>query len=362
LNIEDVKTMKKALLIAVAAIMTAMSMNAQKIQVVDNNGHGIPFVHILTEDGNIIGNTNIDGVLDDVKGAEKVLATHVAYKPQAVRVSSLNNGRITLEDVDYDIEEIVVKPKPYIYVETYYRVYAFINDSLRFYQAGIFPNAIDLKNKKKEKGSQHNCMGDFYPATGVGITWGARVMEFNAGEIRLTANAIDKIKDIYHLTVKDEAPGRQSFHTATEKIGTLVRTGGQSIITIDAGKAQMYRNEVEGKSKLLEKRKEKHYDYQYTETYNCDEEGNSNVEDFVMYSHQWQWDGGKGRYKFIIETYGIDRDYMDKNEWKDKKKELKKEYKSHMSLDLLESIATSHNIPALAPSLRSAIEGWNKKK
>ena len=101
---------------------------------------------------------------------------------------------------------------------------------------------------------------------------------------------------------------------------------------------------------------------QYTETYNCDEEGSFNAEDFVMYSHQWQWDGGKGRYKLIIETYGIDRDYMDKNEWKDKKKELKKEYKSHMSLDLLESIATSHNIPALAPSLRSAIEGLNKKK
>ena len=143
--------MKKTLLIAVAAIMMSISINAQKIQVVDNNGHGIPFVHILTEDGNIIGTTNIDGELDDVKGAEKVLATHVAYKPQAVSVASLNNGRIILEDVGYDIEEIVVKPKPYIYVETYYRVYAFINDSLRFYQAGIFPNAIDLKNKKKEK-------------------------------------------------------------------------------------------------------------------------------------------------------------------------------------------------------------------
>ena len=337
--------MKKTLLIAVAAIMMSISINAQKIQVVDNNGHGIPFVHILTEDGNIIGTTNIDGELDDVKGAEKVLATHVAYKPQAVRVASLNNGRIILEDV-----------------ETYYRVYAFINDSLRFYQAGIFPNAIDLKNKKKEKGSQLNCMGDFYPAMGVGITWGARVMEFNAGEIRLTANTIDKIKDLYHLTLKDEAPGRQSFHTATEKIGTVVRTGGQSTITIDAGKAQMYRNEVEENSKLLKKRQEKHYDYQYTEKYNCDEEGNSNVEDFVMYSHQWQWDGSKGRYKFIIETYGIDRDYLDKKEWKDKKKELKQEYKCPMSLDQLESIATSHNIPALAPTLRRAIEGLKKKK
>lgn len=354
--------MKKTLLFIVFAMMATMSMNAQKIQVVDNNGHGIPFVHILTEEGNIIGTTNIDGELDDVKGAEKVLATHVAYRPQAVSVASLNGGRITMEEVDYDIAEIVVEPKPYIYVETYYRAYAFINDSLRFYQAGIFPNAVDHKNKKKEKGSQLNCMGDFYPSMGVSITWGSRVLEFNAGEIRLTANALGKITDAYHLTVKDETPGRQSYHTATEKIGTLVRSGGQSIFTIDAGKAQMYSNEVEGKNKLLEKRQEKHYDYQYTETYNCDEEGNFNAEDFVMYSHQWQWDGGKGRYKFIIETYGIDRDYMDKNEWKEKKKELKQEYKSPMSLDRLESIATSHNIPALAPTLRDAIEGLKKKK
>ena len=63
--------MKKTLLIVVFALMAAISMNGQKIQVVDQNGHGIPFVHILTEDGTIIGTTNIDGELDDVKGAEK---------------------------------------------------------------------------------------------------------------------------------------------------------------------------------------------------------------------------------------------------------------------------------------------------
>ena len=32
----------------------------------------MPFAHILNEEGNIIGNTNINGVLDDVKGAERV--------------------------------------------------------------------------------------------------------------------------------------------------------------------------------------------------------------------------------------------------------------------------------------------------
>lgn len=100
--------------------MTTMNVNAQRIQVVDSNGQGIPLVSVLTEDGIYIGKTDLDGVLSDVKGAKKVGLTHVAYKPKLVTVASLPNGRVEMVDLNFNISEVVIKPKPYVYVEAPY--------------------------------------------------------------------------------------------------------------------------------------------------------------------------------------------------------------------------------------------------
>ena len=102
--LETMIVMKKTLVMVVVAMMTAISAQAQKIEVVGADGHGIPLVSVLTEDGNLIGTTDLNGVLADVKGAAKVAVTHVAYKPQLVTVASLQNGRITMEDVGYSPE------------------------------------------------------------------------------------------------------------------------------------------------------------------------------------------------------------------------------------------------------------------
>ena len=96
--------MKKILMIVAVAMMTAMSAQAQKIQVVDDDGNGIPLVSVLTENGIFIGTTDLNGVLADVKGAGKVALTHVAFKPQLVTVADLpssDGGRkVTMESVD----------------------------------------------------------------------------------------------------------------------------------------------------------------------------------------------------------------------------------------------------------------------
>ena len=166
--------MKKKLLMVVVALMATMSMVAQKMVVVDANGRGIPLVSVLTEDGNLIGTTDLNGVLADVKGAAKVAITHVAYKPQVVTVASLTGGRVTMEDLDYDLQEIVVVPKPYIYVEAFYRVYVYRNDSLCYFLSGIMPNAYDPQRKKREHGSYYHAYGEFSSKMGSAITWGAR--------------------------------------------------------------------------------------------------------------------------------------------------------------------------------------------
>ena len=162
-------TMKRFLMMVAVAMMTAICAQAQKIEVVDTDGHGIPLVSVLTEDGNLIGTTDLNGVLADVKGAPKVAVSHVAYKPQLVTVANLPSHplgplgtlatsgtqegegqgwgpirRITMENIDYDLDEIVVKPKPYIYVEVFYRVYVYRGDSLCYFLSGIMPNAYNI--------------------------------------------------------------------------------------------------------------------------------------------------------------------------------------------------------------------------
>ena len=104
--------MKRAIAMVFVALMMSISTHAQKIQVLDADGNAIPLVSVLTEDGVLIGTTDINGTLANVKGAAKVALTHLAYKPQLVSVASLTDGRVTMESVDYGLAEVVVKPKP----------------------------------------------------------------------------------------------------------------------------------------------------------------------------------------------------------------------------------------------------------
>ena len=53
-------------------LMTTVSAMAQRIEVVDAEGNGIPLVSVTTEDGVFVGKTDLNGVLDNVKGARKV--------------------------------------------------------------------------------------------------------------------------------------------------------------------------------------------------------------------------------------------------------------------------------------------------
>ena len=64
--------MKRVIQMVFVAIMVSISAQAQKIQVADADGNAIPLVSVLTEDGVLIGSTDISGTLTDVKGTAKV--------------------------------------------------------------------------------------------------------------------------------------------------------------------------------------------------------------------------------------------------------------------------------------------------
>lgn len=358
--------MKKYLYTLAALLLITISAKAQKLTVVDNDGNGIHLVTALTEDGNMIGVTDLGGTLLDVKGAAKVLIKHVAYKSKLVDMSALQAGKVTMEDLDYNLAEIVVKPKPLIYVETFYRVYVFAGDSLRYYLAGIMPNAYDVEKKKAKYGSYSQSSGEF------GISWGATIIggvvarKFKPGKIHNSGAfglvKSGKIRDYDFVTLTDEGKGRLKVSNPEGTVGFIETDKDEIRMTIDAAKIQMYRNKALGQDRQLKLREKKGYNYQYSEIFNLDEDGNATIADFVMTLNHWESNGSEGRMKLIIETYAIEHAYIDAKDFKGKKKELKKKYVAPMKLDALEAYATSHGIPALTPTIRRAIEGLKKQK
>ncbi|MBO4802545.1 MAG: carboxypeptidase regulatory-like domain-containing protein [Bacteroidaceae bacterium] len=343
--------MKKFFLMVVAAMMAAMNVNAQRIQVVDSDGNPIPLVTVLNEDGTMIGTTNLEGVFEDLQGVAKVTVTHVAFKSRQVNVADLADGRITMEDADYSLAEIVVKPKPFIYVETFYRAYVYREDSLVYFKCGIMPNAYDPKKKKMEHGSLYQARTEYAPTMGFAVNWGSRIDLQKPGQVRLFPT--DKsMKEKYLVEATQKGDGKE-YSNADGIVGRLVSRGNQARMTLDGGKMQMYVNRVKGQTKMLKKREEKEYEYKFTLIHNSSEDGYG-LTSFVMSTDHWEFTDKKSHVTMVVEAYATAHGYMDKAEFKDKKKEIKEEHKS-ATLESLEAYAAAHGVPALSSAVRQAV-------
>lgn len=345
--------MKKTFTIIALSIMATIFTRAQKIQTVDNEGNVIPLVSVFTESGVLIGTTDFNGTLADVKGAAKVAVTHVAFKPKLVSVASLTDGRITMEGVDYGLDEVVVKPKPYLYVEYYFRSFSYIDDSLRVYTAGIIPVAHEIQKNFKGK---TRAVWSFGGAANKALTWNTQDLELRAEDlaksgatpIQTSAQENNKFKDYYKISLEPDGENRWLVKNPEGVVGNIVYANGLSRVTIDAGKSQIYANKANGEDKQAKIREEKNYDYQYTEVFKLDEDGKVQHDDFVMEVDHWEYDTKKGKRITIIYLYAADKGYKDEEEFKDRSKELNKGRQGDMSLDELAEYERAHNIPPLA--------------
>lgn len=362
--------MKKILMMVAAAIMVALSAQAQKIQVVDDDGNGIPLVSVLTEDGLFIGATDLNGVLANVNGASKVALTHVAFKPQLVTIAdlpSIDGGRkVIMESVDYGLDEVVVKPKPYLYVEYYFRAFSYIDDSLRVYTAGIIPVAHEIRNKYKGKTKG---VWTFGGAANKALAWNTMDLadraeqgaKGNASPIEKAIYESERFKDYYKTSVEPDGENRWIVKNPEEVLGHIIHDDGLSITTIDAGRSQIYANKVNGEDKKAKAREERDYTYQYTEVFKLNEDGNVQHDGFVMEEDHWEYNAKKGRKILIIQIYATEKSYMDEDEFKAHRKELTKGYAGDMSLDELAAYARAHKIPELASQQLDAIKALTKQ-
>ena len=358
--------MHRLLCLAAILFMAATSVKAQKITIVDTDGNVIPLASVMTENGVMIGTTDLHGVLADVKGAKTVAVSHVAFKPQTVSVASLQDGIIVMEEVDYSLAEVVAKPKPYLYMEYYFRAFSYIEDSLRVYAAGILPVIHEIQNKYKGK---TRALWSYGGAANKALGWNVQSLEFMAEKgakqaatpIMLAAQKNSRFIDYYKTSVEQQDDEHWVIKNPEGVVGHFHLDDGLYRGTIDGSKMQIYANKANGEKRMAQRREEKDYDYQYTEVFKLDEDGKVRNGNLIMELSHWAHDTKKGRKITIIYLYAADKGYMDEEEFKARSKELNKGYAGDMSLQELAAYEQAHNIPALLPAQQETINALKKK-
>ena len=102
--------MKKSLLMFLLLVI-ALAAQAQRIQVVDTDGLPISAVCVTNEKGALVGSTDNDGWLDDVKGVNHLFFSHVAFKAKEVKMDTVSNLCVVMQDQNFELSELEVKPK-----------------------------------------------------------------------------------------------------------------------------------------------------------------------------------------------------------------------------------------------------------
>ena len=352
----------KTLVIAVMTMMAAMNVHAQKIQTVDKDGQPVPYASIINEDGNIIGTTDLNGVLNDVRGAKVVSITHVAYQPKKVEVGQ--GGRVTLEDADFGLPEITVTKKPLVYVQTYYRMIYQNDDSempIYYYRAGVLNNWYDKQTKKLSSDESH------YSACNMGIFKTALNTVLNA-HIKQVANmkmskVENRMKHGYKaigLNFVANGTGKQRITDNFGTVGSVTdnQDKGERRYSYDSSTLRQHMIQVTGSDKKKakeakrEERKKNRKDQDFI-VYRIDENGNYAPEDFVMLQRASSYDdnNGKSHTNIMMQVFTVERAYVTKDELK----QIKKENKMKMNYQNLQQFERSHHVPAVDAALQKHI-------
>lgn len=347
-----------------AILLAAISARAQRIEVVDSEGHGIPYASVLTAEAEYIGTTDLDGVLADAKGAKAVTVTHVAFKSKDVTLNG-KDIRVTLEDADFSLPEITVQPKPLVYVQTYYRLYVHSEkDGIVCYRAGLTDNAYDPQKKKVSASTNHVTKAK----KGI-IRIGMKM--FGSYLDALSHISVDKMEDRLvklgkeiGLTITNVAPDKKRISDNWGTIGYITDDKGAGLrrFSYDTQQIIMHVLKARGKDKILAKA-EKMYSKRQNQTdanytiYLIDDEGNYAPEDFVMRQSLQSFDevkdGETDHCVYGFQVFTIERAYVTKEELK----QLKKDNKMKISLTNIQQFEQQHSIPPLHPSVQKAIDG-----
>ena len=355
--------MKKIIILVSAIFMAIISVQAQKIQTIDKDGQPVPYASIIGENGNIIGTTDFNGILDDVKGAKVVSVTHVAYQPKRVQIGQ--DSRIILEDADFGLPEITVTKKPLVYVQTYYRMIYMDDDSdmpICYYRAGVLNNSFERKDKSVSSDEKHisACSNGLFK-TMLNTLLGAVIKQVAGLKTEKIENRLKKkYKDVGLIFVPD-GPGKQRITDNYGTVGTVSdnQAKGERRYSYETRLLSKHltmatgSNKKKAKTEKREKRQKDRVDQDFI-VYRIDEDGNYSPEDYVMTQRFTSYYDEKQQHhvNILSQVFTIERAYVTKDELK----QLKKDNKMKMTYQNILGFERTHNIPPIPADIQKRIE------
>ena len=363
--------MKKLLLVAALLLSIASSAFAQRVQVVDTYGLPIAAVCVTNENGALVGTTDNDGWLADAKGVKHLYLSHVAFKAMDVNLDTIPSLIVVMQDADFQLSEVVVKPKELLYVQTYFRCVYVSDEGPIYFRSGVVDNTYDLAKKKVSSKTRsvsrgRNGLYRFIISTLVG----RYIDQWAQIDTLPDYKRIDKMADKGELTITHEPSGRRLVSDSISVLGYIDEDlqAGQLTTNFDFWAFRDHIKDAEEEAKLRasgKKKKEKKPKYTdenrgYYEVYNVNEDGQSRIDDLVMKQalvsgHMEDLDMD---YIILFETFTIGRDYIDKKEFK----QTRKENEVEMDINELRRLEQNHHIPPLAPNLKAAVDQLFKKE
>lgn len=353
---------KRFLIIGLLLILSVISLKAQRVQVLDNDGIPVPFVTATTPVGKYIGSTDIDGWLD-VNGHTTIHLSQVAYKPLTITVADIPEGKIVLDDANYDLPEVVVKPKELLYVQTYFRTIYIDDEGPIYFRSGVNDNAYDIAKKEVSAKSRHLSKAQ----SGV---WKVMYDKTSGSYDRFTRlpresyyNQLLNLEQQGKITLTDAGDGRQIIADSICQLGYIYWDSKEltRAVSFEIGTYINHRENKKNQEKAAEKGKtfvpdtikQQRTRETVYQVYRTDSKGNSRVDDFVMSQYTKI---GRHRYsdtEFILQTqsYATDFAYVDKKEYK----QLRKDNKVEMNIQELRQFEKNNKIPPLAPNILEQI-------
>lgn len=361
--------MKKFLMMAAVALMAATGALAQRIQVVDSEGNPVSYASVLNPKAEYIGITDLEGVVPDLKGAKDITVTHVAFKTKTVKVSG-KDLVVTLEDADFNMPEITVQPKPFIYVQTYSRLYIYNSkEGIMYYRAGLTDNTYDTAKKtvagktaavsKAKKAILKTLFGMLSPVLNQHCQIQPKTFE----------ERMQKHAKECQVKFTEVAPDRQTITDFKGTIGSVIDDMSDHQRRYSCNFSELYMHELEAKGKdkevkRINKATEKVSNSEDADyfLYHIDDNGHYGPEDFIMSQYMSSWDreedGKNVHWILALQVYSTDRAYVTKDELKQRQKANKMK----MNYANVRQFERDHSIPALVPAVQSKLnELWKSE-
>lgn len=361
--------MKKISVLVLLMVMATVAY-AQKIQVVDTDGLPIAAVCVTNEKGALVGTTDLDGLLEDTKGVKHLYLSHVAFKAMDVNIDTIPSMTIVMQDANFQLSELEVKPKELFYVQTYFRCVYVCDEGPIYFRAGVVDNAYEIAKQKvstktRSVSKGKNGLYRFIISTLVG----RYIDEWAAIDTLPNYKRIMNYVDQGKLSITEESTGRLLVSDTISQLGyidTNLKEGTRTT-NFDYWTYRDHRKATEAAAKEAatgkkQKEKKKKYtaNHGYYEVYNVNEDGLSRIDDLVMKQAlvSGKFERTEQDYIILFETFTIERDYIDKKEFK----QTRKDNEVEMDISELRRLEQNHHIPPLSPNLKAAVDELFKKE